>query len=183
MINYVTHHSLFISALFILNIWETTCRRSISPVVGPEEVQLCYLLGNLQVHYWLASQVSARLVGISHNSNKSSLHNLFDMVLIILTINLFACLYFLSDLFICTRHFFPPLLSRGWVLQQKCPSTQQPTAPAARLPWHDGKTTRAMKNTFDEITSSSISVSFLPTFHLLNHTNISRWVWQYPFML
>lgn len=78
----------------------------------------CMQKQNLQVHYWLASQVSARLVGISHNSNKSSLHNLFDMVLIILTINLFACLYFLSDLFICTRHFSPPLLSRGWVLQQ-----------------------------------------------------------------
>lgn len=130
MINSVTHHSLFISALFIPNISETTCRRSILPVVGPEEVQLCYLLGNLRVHYWLASHVSARLVGISHNFNKSSLHDLFDMVLIILTINLFACLHFLSDLFICTRHFSPfcqtPLLSRGWVLQRKCPSTQQP---------------------------------------------------------
>lgn len=183
MINYVTHHSLFISALFILNIWETTCRRSISPVVGPEEVQLCYLLGNLQVHYWLASQVSARLVGISHNSNKSSLHNLFDMVLIILTINLFACLYFLSDLFICTRHFFPPTTLSWMSVTRVMPEYTTATAPAARLPWHDGKTTRAMKNTFDEITSSSISVSFLPTFHLLNHTNISRWVWQYPFML
>lgn len=182
MINYVTHHSLFISALFILNIWETTCRRSISPVVGPEEVQLCYLLGNLQVHYWLASRVSARLVGISHNSNKSSLHDLFDMVLIILTINLFACLYFLSDLFICTRHFPPTTLS--WMsVTTEMPEYKTATAPAARLPWHDGKTTRAMKNIFDEITSSSISVSFLPTFHLLNHTNISHWVWQYPFML
>lgn len=126
MINYVTHHSLFISALFILNISETTCRRSISPVVGPEEVQLCYLLGNLQVHYWLASRVSARLVGISHNSNKSSLHDLFDMVLIILTINLFACLYFVWSFHLYTPFFSPPLLSRGWVLQRKCPSTQQP---------------------------------------------------------
>lgn len=182
MINYVTHHSLFISALFILNIWETTCRRSISPVVGPEEVQLCYLLGNLQVHYWLASQVSARLVGISHNSNKSSLHNLFDMVLIILTINLFACLYFVWSFHLYTP-FFPPTNLSWMSVTTVMPEYTTATAPAARLPWHDGKTTRAMKNTFDEITSSSISVSFLPTFHLLNHTNISRWVWQYPFML